>query len=36
MALIRWQPFREVDELQREMNRFFDVVIPKESIGRAC
>ncbi len=24
MALIRWQPFREIDELQREMNRLFD------------
>jgi HSP20 family protein len=32
MALIRLQPFREIDELQREMNRFFDVLIPKDSI----
>ena len=32
MSLIRWQPFREIDELQREMNRFFDVLIPKESV----
>ena len=24
MALVRWQPFREVDSLQREMNRLFD------------
>lgn len=24
MALIRWQPFREIDTLQREMNRLFD------------
>ena len=24
MALIRWQPFREIDALQREMNRLFD------------
>ena len=24
MALIRWQPFREIDELQQEMNRIFD------------
>ncbi|NBD15475.1 MAG: Hsp20 family protein [Cyanobacteria bacterium] len=24
MALIRWQPFREIDELQQEMNRVFD------------
>lgn len=33
MPLIRWQPLREIDELQREMNRFFDVLVPKESIG---
>jgi HSP20 family protein len=26
MALIRWQPFRELDTLQREMNRLFDRV----------
>lgn len=24
MALIRWEPFREVESLQREMNRLFD------------
>lgn len=24
MALIRWQPFREIDALQREVNRLFD------------
>ncbi len=24
MPLIRWQPFREVDALQQEMNRLFD------------
>ncbi|MFN3927017.1 MAG: Hsp20/alpha crystallin family protein [Pseudanabaenaceae cyanobacterium] len=24
MALIRWSPFREIDALQREMNRLFD------------
>jgi len=24
MALIRWQPFRELDEFQQEMNRVFD------------
>ncbi|MEB3310321.1 MAG: Hsp20/alpha crystallin family protein [Snowella sp.] len=29
MALIRWQPFQEVNELQREMNRFFDTLMPK-------
>jgi HSP20 family protein len=31
MPLIRFQPLREIDELQREMNRFFDVLMPKES-----
>jgi len=34
MPLIRWQPLREIDELQQEMNRFFDVLVPKESIGK--
>jgi HSP20 family protein len=24
MALVRWEPFRELDSLQREMNRLFD------------
>jgi len=24
MALIRWQPFHEMDYLQRDMNRLFD------------
>lgn len=24
MALIRWQPFRELESLQQEMNRLFD------------
>lgn len=24
MALVRWDPFREIDEIQREMNRMFD------------
>ena len=24
MALVRWQPFREIEEVQREMNRLFD------------
>lgn len=27
MALIRWQPFQEIDNLQREMNRLFDDMI---------
>lgn len=28
MALIRWEPFREVDALQKEMNRLFDTLAP--------
>lgn len=28
MALIRWEPLREVDTLQREMNRLFDHLAP--------
>ncbi|MGL5060339.1 MAG: Hsp20/alpha crystallin family protein [Microcoleus sp.] len=28
MALIRWEPFREMDSLQREMNRLFDSLTP--------
>lgn len=28
MALVRWQPFRDIDELQREMNRVFDTLVP--------
>ena len=39
MALIRWEPFREVDSLQREMNRLFDSLSPsttsKENLGIA-
>ncbi|MCU0525187.1 MAG: Hsp20/alpha crystallin family protein [Elainella sp. Prado103] len=27
MALMRWQPFHEIDALQREMNRLFDDVL---------
>ncbi|MCS6815205.1 MAG: Hsp20/alpha crystallin family protein [Cyanobacteria bacterium] len=26
MALIRWEPFREITALQREMNRLFDAI----------
>ncbi len=26
MPLIRWEPFREIDTLQREMNRLFDSI----------
>ena len=28
MTLIRWEPFREVDGLQREMNRLFESLSP--------
>ena len=27
MAIVRWQPFREIESLQREMNRLFDRMI---------
>lgn len=39
MALIRWEPFREIDSLQREINRLFDSLSPtpstKENMGVA-
>lgn len=39
MALIRWEPFREIDSLQREMNRLFESLSPtttsKENLGIA-
>ncbi|NEP45014.1 MAG: Hsp20/alpha crystallin family protein, partial [Okeania sp. SIO2H7] len=28
MALVRWQPFREIESLQNEMNRLFESVLP--------
>jgi HSP20 family protein len=28
MSLIRWEPFREVETLQREMNRLFNSLVP--------
>ena len=31
MALIRWEPFQEVDTLQRQMNRLFDNLIQPPS-----
>lgn len=35
MALIRWQPFQEIETLQRDMNRLFDRLMPTngERIG---
>jgi HSP20 family protein len=29
MALLRWQPLRELDTLQHEMNRLFDTLSPQ-------
>jgi HSP20 family protein len=29
MALVRWDPFREIDEIQREMNRLFDRLVAR-------
>lgn len=31
MSLIRWQPFSEIDSLQREMNSLFDSLVPTSS-----
>lgn len=31
MALIRWEPYREVESLQREMNRLFERLTPSEN-----
>jgi HSP20 family protein len=31
MALIRWEPFREVESLQRQMNQLFDSLTPSEN-----
>ncbi|MBD2480482.1 Hsp20/alpha crystallin family protein [Planktothrix sp. FACHB-1365] len=34
MPLVRWQPFQEIDSLQREMNRLFDsLALPTEKMG---
>lgn len=33
MALMRWEPFREIDTLQREMNRLFDSLTPAPRNG---
>lgn len=33
MPLIRWEPFREVDTLQRQMNRLFDSLTHLSSDG---
>lgn len=33
MPLVRWEPFREIDALQRQMNRLFDDLVPKEILS---
>lgn len=33
MSLVRWEPFREVSSLQREMNRLFDTLSPLRQEG---
>lgn len=35
MALVRWEPFREIESLQHEMNRLFDTLAPtrRTSVG---
>lgn len=33
MSLIRWQPFSEIDSLQKEMNRLFDSIVPRTTEG---
>jgi HSP20 family protein len=32
MALIRWEPFREVESLQRQMNQLFDSLTPLKMV----
>ena len=31
MSLVRWQPFSEIDSLQKEMNRLFDSITPSNT-----
>ncbi len=33
MTLIRWEPMREINALQREMNRLFDTMTPLHTNG---
>jgi HSP20 family protein len=33
MALMRWEPFSEIDSLQKEMNRLFNSLAPRTSEG---
>jgi HSP20 family protein len=32
MALFRWQPFQEIDSLQRQMNRMFDNLMTTDCV----
>ncbi|MBF2075524.1 MAG: Hsp20/alpha crystallin family protein [Synechococcales cyanobacterium C42_A2020_086] len=34
MSLVRWQPFREIDALQREMNQLFDEFLTPSMMRR--
>jgi HSP20 family protein len=34
MALIRWQPFQEIEYLQRDMNRLFDRLVTTDEESR--
>lgn len=36
MALIHWEPFREIESLQREMNRLFESFTSSEDGGFDC
>ncbi len=31
MNIVRWDPFREIDDIQREMNRMFDRLVPRST-----
>ncbi|RMF21858.1 MAG: Hsp20/alpha crystallin family protein [Cyanobacteria bacterium J083] len=33
MALVRWEPFAEIDSLQKEMNRLFESLAPRTTDG---
>ena len=33
MSLVRWQPFQEIETLQRDMNRLFDRLMPTNGDG---
>jgi HSP20 family protein len=34
MTLVRWEPFREIDSLQKEMNRLFNTLSPSIPMDR--